>query len=76
MQQSHTYHTRTSQHTDQKCGKSATALALNLIDTQLDEGEHRSDNMRMASCGLKWLNSSSVFQLEFCVRLTALCSET
>jgi hypothetical protein len=32
-------------------------------------------NMRLASCGVKWLNSSSVFQLEFCGRLTVLSSE-
>lgn len=33
-------------------------------------------NMRLASCGAKWLNSSSVFQLEFYGRLTVLSSET
>lgn len=75
MQQSHTYRIRTSQRTDQKCGKSVPAPTLNLNDNQLERGEHRSDNMRLASCGVKWLNSSSVFQLEFCGRLTVLSSE-
>jgi len=32
-------------------------------------------NMRLASCGVKWLNSSSVFQLGFSGRLTVLSSE-
>lgn len=32
-------------------------------------------NMRLASCGVKWLNSSLVFQLEFCGRLTVQSSE-
>ena len=31
--------------------------------------------MRLASCGVKWLNSSSVFQLGLCGRLTVLSSE-
>lgn len=41
----------------------------------MDEEEARCPNMRLASCGVKWLNSSSVFQLEFCGRLTVLSSE-
>lgn len=32
-------------------------------------------NMRLASCGVKWLNLSSVFQNNFSAGLTALCSE-
>ena len=44
-------------------------------DNQADEKEARCPNMRLASCGVKWLNSSSVFQLEFCGRLTVLSSE-
>lgn len=40
-----------------------------------DEKEHRSDNMRLASCGVKFLNSSSVFQINFSAGLTVLCSE-
>jgi len=30
---------------------------------------------RLASCGLTWLHSSSVFQVGFCAGLSALCSE-
>lgn len=32
-------------------------------------------NMRLASCGVKWLNSSSVFQLGICAGLKVLCPE-
>lgn len=32
-------------------------------------------NMRLASCGVKCLNSSSVFKLGFGAGLTVLCSE-
>jgi hypothetical protein len=31
--------------------------------------------MRLASCGVKCLNSSSVFQINFSAGLTVLCSE-
>lgn len=34
-----------------------------------------ADNMRLASCGVKCLNSSSVFQLGFGAGLTVMCSE-
>lgn len=44
MQQSHTYRIRTSQRTDQKCGKSVPARTLDLNVKQMDEEEHRSDN--------------------------------
>ncbi|HCK25040.1 MAG TPA: hypothetical protein DHW31_09740 [Bacteroides graminisolvens] len=44
-------------------------------ENRADEKEARCPNMRLASCGVKWLNSSSVFQLEFCGRLTVLSSE-
>ena len=44
-------------------------------DKPADEKEARLPNMRLASCGVKCLNSSSVFQLEFCGRLTVLSSE-
>ena len=44
-------------------------------DKQADEKEARLPNMRLASCGVKWLNSSLVFQLEFCGRLTVQSSE-
>lgn len=32
-------------------------------------------NMRLASCGVKWLNSSSVFQINYSAGLTVLCPE-
>jgi hypothetical protein len=32
-------------------------------------------NMRLASCGLKCLNSSSVFQINFSAGLTVLCPD-
>lgn len=32
-------------------------------------------NMRLASCGVKWLNSSTVFQINFSAGLTVKCSE-
>ena len=44
-------------------------------DKPTNEKEARLPNMRLASCGVQWLNSSSVFQLEFCGRLTVLPSE-
>ena len=34
-----------------------------------------SYNMRLASCGVKCLNSSSVFQINFSAGLTVLCPE-
>lgn len=42
--------------------------------TKLKE-EQRPGNMRLASCGVKWLNSSSVFQINFSAGLTVLCPE-
>jgi hypothetical protein len=45
---------------------------MNLI--KLKE-EQRPGNMRLASCGVKCINSSSVFQLGFSAVLTVLCSE-
>ena len=40
-----------------------------------DEEEARCPNMRLASCGVKCLNSSSVFQINFSAVLTVWCSE-
>ncbi len=37
--------------------------------------EERPGNMCLASCGVKCLNSSSVFQLDFSAVLTVLSSE-
>jgi hypothetical protein len=34
--------------------------------------EARTGNMGLASCGVKWLNSSAVFQLDFSAGLTVL----
>lgn len=39
------------------------------------ENEARRHNMRLASCGVKCLNSSSVFQINFSAGLTVLFSE-
>lgn len=37
----------------------------------IDSGDRTpSANMRLASCGVKWLNSSSVFQINFSAWLT------
>lgn len=40
-----------------------------------DREEQRRHNTRLASCGVTYLHSSSVFQLGFSGRLTVLCSE-
>lgn len=37
--------------------------------------EGRTANMRLASCGVKCLNSNAVFQINFSAGLTDLCSE-
>jgi len=42
---------------------------------QHDRREARTGNMRLASCGVKCLNSSSVFQINFSAGLTVLCPE-
>jgi hypothetical protein len=55
MQQSHNYRIRTSQRTDQKCGKNVPAPTQNLNDNQLDEIKHRSDNRRLAQWRVMWL---------------------
>ena len=45
-------------------------------DRQTDgRKEGRTGNMRLASCGVKCLNSSSVFQINFSAGLTVLCPE-
>ena len=46
----------------------------NLIDID-DRQKARPANMRLASCGVKCLNSSSVFQFGFIAGLTFWCSE-
>lgn len=42
---------------------------------QLIKSEKAACNTRFASCGVRLLHSSSVFQLGFCGGLTVLCSE-
>lgn len=52
-----------------------SARTTKTTDKQPDEKEQRRHNTRLASCGVTCLHSSSVFQLDFCSRLTFLCSE-
>ncbi len=40
-----------------------------------DRKECRTDNRRLASCGVRCLNSSIVFQINFSAGLTVLCPE-
>ena len=71
-----TFASRTSQRTDQSLQKSMSAPTHDQKDRHTSgRKEARLPNMRLASCGVQWLNSSSVFQLEFCGRLTVLSSE-
>lgn len=44
-------------------------------DNWTTETEAHAHNMRLASCGVKCLNSSAVFQINFSAGLTFLCSE-
>ncbi len=114
MQQSHTYRIRTSQRTDQKCGKIVPAPTreefqnffspalrkkLKHAIAQPDKDRQKSEwtttrktqadsnfqtrwtrtpaaNMRLASCGVKCLNSSAVFQFNFSAGLPVLCPES
>lgn len=39
------------------------------------EKEARTGNMGLASCGVKCLNSNSVFQINYSAGLTVLCPE-
>ena len=41
----------------------------------MTEEKERTANMRLASCGVKCLNSSAVFQINFSAGLTVLCPE-
>jgi len=54
--------------------KKLTATILEKNKTY-GQPEGRPANMRLASCGAKCLNSSSVFQLGFSAGLTVLSSE-
>jgi hypothetical protein len=54
-----------------------TETAKIFTDNGLTMAEDRRPayNMRLASCGVKCLNSSSVFQINFSAGLTVLCPE-
>jgi len=41
----------------------------------VDRQRKTAYNMRLASCGVKCLNSSAVFQINFSAGLTVLCPE-
>jgi len=43
--------------------------------TTTDGQRSPATNMRLASCGVKCLNSSAVFQINFSAELTVLCPE-
>ena len=47
----------------------------NPTDKPTADNEARCPNMRLASCGVKWLNSSAVFQINFSAGLTVSCPE-
>ena len=46
-----------------------------LVTAGLRTISRAAGNMRLASCGVKCLNSSSVFQINFSAGLTVLCPE-
>ena len=47
----------------------------NLLTTKSEKPDKTPHNMRLASCGVKCLNSSVVFQINFSAGLTVLCPE-
>ena len=55
--------------------KTMTAKLNNDNGLQRWTDRRPTGNMRLAPCGVKCLNSSSVFQLNFSARLTVLCPE-
>ena len=59
------------------CHRTADTASETHTDSSLTMTEDRRPayNMRLASCGVKCLNSSSVFQINFSAGLTVLCSE-
>lgn len=62
-------------HNRHKNSWTETAKTLTGSSLTMTEDRRPAYNMRLASCGVKCLNSSSVFQLGFSARLTVLCSE-
>ena len=74
----HICKTAQAQRTSQVLQKSHQANAqrhCKMDRQQHDRKEARTGNMRLASCGVKCLNSSSVFQINFSAGLTVLCPE-
>ncbi len=49
--------------------------SLETTGKKMDKREHGTGNMHLASCGVKWLNSSSLFQINFSAGLTVLCPD-
>jgi len=49
--------------------------AYNLNRLSFGQTEARTANMGLASCGVKCLNSSEVFQINYSAGLTVLCPE-
>jgi len=74
----HICKTAQAQRTSHFLQKSHQAIAqrhCNMDRQQHDRKEARTGNRRLASCGVKCLNSSSVFQINFSAGLTVLCPE-
>ncbi len=61
--------------TDTKTYPTKTVKLNNDNGLQIRWTRTPAGNMRLASCGVKCLNSSSVFQFNFSAGLTVLCSE-
>lgn len=59
------------------CHRTADTVSETPTDSSLTVTEDRRPayNMRLASCGVRWLNSSAVFQINFSAGLTVSCLE-
>jgi hypothetical protein len=62
-------------HSQHKNSWTETAKTFNDKELTMTEDRRPACNMRLASCGMKCLNSSSVFQINFSAELTVLCPE-
>ena len=62
-------------HNRYKNSWTETAKTFTDKDFTMTEDRRPAYNMRLASCGVKCLNSSAVFQINFSAGLTVLCSE-
>jgi hypothetical protein len=73
----HTHCQATQAHAQTQAWQRVCLTQLTPKQTQkpTDEEEARYPNMRLASCGVKWINSNSVFQISFSAGLTVLCFE-